>query len=69
MPSASLTPDPLVWAEFVILAGEHSNPYIHARVPLEKSVQIIAGLLEEEGSVDKAVSRFIKEMDRWVRHA
>ena len=60
---------PKVWAEFVILAGDHDNPRIHARFSSEEGLEMVAGLISEAGSVEAAKESFRRAMERMVRRA
>jgi len=67
MSNTSLTPDPIIWAEFVLMTGDQASPTIHARFSTDRGIDLIAGLVEEGMDIEAAKESFKREMERWVR--
>jgi len=67
--SSGIRRQPVIWAEFCILRGNHEKPEIHARLDLSEALVHLLELLGEAQTPEAAKAIFLKDLERWVRSA
>lgn len=69
MAKVSPSAEAQVWAEFVMFVGTRMRPEIIGRRDVEWAFDMIADLLEREGSVEAAKEAFLDSLRDWLRRA